>query len=84
MQFSTDVVEEIEKLSPGEQERALRLVEKFYRNLARSRRYEADILAAVTNALHDPRGAGHSHVERIKDFVREIVRQELTKTEGHS
>ena len=44
---------------------------------ARSRRAEADLLAAVANALTDPRGLGHANVERIADWVREVVRTEL-------
>jgi hypothetical protein len=72
--LDVEINEEVAKLSPQDQEEAMRLLEKFYRNLARSRRHEADLLASVASGLTDPRGVGHNHVERIKDFVREIVR----------
>jgi hypothetical protein len=79
MQFSTDVAEEIEKLSPGEQERALRLIEKFYRNLARSRRHEADLLASIANGLRDPHGPGHGARAQVERWVRDVIRDELSK-----
>jgi hypothetical protein len=79
MRFNDDVVEEIEKLLPGEQERALRLVEKFYLNLARSRRHEADLLASIANGLHDPRGPGHGARDQIEKWVRDVIRDELSK-----
>jgi hypothetical protein len=46
---------------------------------ARSRRYEADLLGHIASALTDTRGLGHAHIERIGDFVRAIVRDELKK-----
>ena len=38
MQIDAAAAEEIEKLSPDEQEKVMRFIEKFYRNLGRSRR----------------------------------------------
>jgi hypothetical protein len=53
---SAAVAEEVAKLSPAEQGEAVRLLEKYYRNLNRSRRHEADLLTSVANGLNDPRG----------------------------
>jgi hypothetical protein len=57
---------------------------KYCIRSARSRRHEADLLGHVANALSDPRGLAHNHVERIRDFVRQIVREELTHIEAQS
>ena len=79
LQLEPDIREEIERLSPHEQAEVTGLVEKFYRNLARSRRHEADLLASIASGLTDTRGVGHANVERIREFVREIVRTELER-----
>jgi hypothetical protein len=77
MQLDAEINAELAKLSPGEKQEAVCLLEKFYRNLNRARRPESDVLASIANGLHDPHGLGRAQVERIKDFVREIVRLEL-------
>jgi hypothetical protein len=70
---------ELAKLSPVEQDDALRLLERFYRNLARSRRHEAHLLASIANGLSDPHGLAHNNVERIREFFRAIAREEIAK-----
>jgi hypothetical protein len=58
-----------------------RALAKYCIRSARSRRYEADLLGHVANALSDPHGLGHANVERIREFVREIVCEETSR--GH-
>jgi hypothetical protein len=71
------IAEEVLKLSPAEQDEALHMLETYYRNLNRARRHEAHLLTSIANGLEDPHGLGRAQVERIRDFVREIVRLEL-------
>jgi hypothetical protein len=59
-----------------------RALADFYVRMTRSRRYKADLLAHMVDALHDPRGLGRNAVSRIEDWVREVIRLELQKHRG--
>jgi hypothetical protein len=59
-----------------------RALADFYVRMSRLRRYQADLLAHIADALHDPRGLGRNAVSRIEDWVHEIIRWELQKHRG--
>jgi hypothetical protein len=78
-----DIREEVEKLPLIEHDEVLRLIERFYRNLEKSRRCEADLLRRIANGLTDKHGLGHANVERIRDWFRGIIREEIAHDKNH-
>ena len=65
---------ELTKMSASD----LRLLERYIRSFAGDRKREAELLGSIANGLNDPHGLARGAVERIKQFITEIVKQELS------
>jgi hypothetical protein len=65
---------QLEQLSLAKAGRIAALTARFYRGI----QHDADVLGAVVRALAAPRGAARVDAEHFGEFVREIVRQELS------
>jgi len=67
------------ELTQAERSRIAKLTGEFHRSMKRRHEHDSETLSSVVRVLNNGRSAARADVERFKEFVRGILREELEK-----